>query len=241
MKAIVTGHTRGLGAAITENLLERGYAVLAIARRSNTDLGERHAQLTQVEIDLANPAELVNWVQGDALRLFLDGANTCLLINNAGVVDPFGALSEQDPAAVARSVSVNVSAPMVLSAAFAAAAPAAADKRIVQVSSGAARNAYPGWSIYCGTKASLDNHARSVQRDNNANIRICSLAPGVIDTGMQGQIRDSSKDEFPLREKFERLKNEGVLVTPARCAEQMVSYALSDAFGTLAVADLRDL
>jgi NAD(P)-dependent dehydrogenase (short-subunit alcohol dehydrogenase family) len=164
-----------------------------------------------------------------------------LLVNNAGMLQPVGPIEGQDAGAIARAVSVNVAAPLMLASALAAASGEAQDRRIVHVSSGAARNAYPGWSIYCATKAALDHHARAVTLDPNRALRICSVAPGVIDTDMQAEIRATGLDRFPQRERFEALKNEGRLATPDQAAKKLVDYALSDAFGTTPVADVREL
>ncbi|MEX3822114.1 SDR family NAD(P)-dependent oxidoreductase, partial [Paraburkholderia sp. BR14262] len=144
---------------------------------------------------------------------------------------------------IARAVTLNVAAPLMLANALAAtSAPgASASRRIVHISSGAARNAYAGWSVYCATKAALDHHARAVALDAPAGLRICSIAPGVIDTGMQRMIRATSVDQFPMRERFEQLKQNGLLSTPEAAAQQLIDYALSDAFGSLPVVDVREL
>ena len=61
MKAIVTGHTRGLGAAIAEQLLRRGIAVLGLARATNADLAARYPDLfCERSLDLADPAALLS-------------------------------------------------------------------------------------------------------------------------------------------------------------------------------------
>jgi NAD(P)-dependent dehydrogenase (short-subunit alcohol dehydrogenase family) len=228
-KAIVTGHTRGLGAALAEYLLSLDIPVLALSRSRNPALAARHAgRLEEAELDLADLAGLETWLAGDGLRRFVAGARTVLLVNNAGMLQPVGPIEGQDAGAIARAVSVNVAAPLMLASALAAA-------------SGAARNAYPGWSIYCATKAALDHHARAVTLDPNRALRICSVAPGVIDTDMQAEIRATGLDRFPQRERFEALKNEGRLATPDQAAKKLVDYALSDAFGTTPVADVREL
>lgn len=241
-KAIVTGHTRGLGAALAEYLLSLDIPVLALSRSRNPALAARHAgRLEEVELDLADLAGLETWLAGDGLRRFFAGAHTVLLVNNAGMLQPVGPIEGQDAGAIARAVSVNVAAPLMLASALAAASSEAQDRRIVHVSSGAARNAYPGWSIYCATKAALDHHARAVALDPNRALRICSVAPGVIDTDMQAEIRATGLDRFPQRERFEALKNEGRLATPDQAAKKLVDYALSDAFGETPVADVREL
>jgi benzil reductase ((S)-benzoin forming) len=242
MKAIVTGHTRGLGAAIAKDLLSRNIAVLGLSRNSNVELGKRFpATLEQTEIDLADSTAVARWLAGDALRRFVAGCKTVLLINNAGIVQPVGPIDTQDTVTIAQAIGLNVAAPMMLAGAVAAAGRDEADLRILHVSSGAGRNAYPGWSIYCATKAALDHHARAVVLDQTPNVRICSLAPGVIDTDMQAEIRATPLEQFPLRERFEGLKRDGQLSSPGDCARQVVDYLLSKQFGQVPVADLREV
>jgi benzil reductase ((S)-benzoin forming) len=71
-------------------------------------------------------------------------------------------------------------------------------------------------------------------------LRICSVAPGVVDTNMQAEIRGSGIEKFPMRERFEDLKRNGQLVSPEQCATQLIDFALSDAFGAAPVADIRE-
>lgn len=239
--AIVTGHSRGLGAAIAENLLLRGIPVLALARHGNDGLAADFAGLLhEVRLDLSDSAALARWLEGEALPAFLAEQRCVLLINNAGMLQPVGPLAGQAPAAVARTVALNVAAPLMLAAALVAASPAAADRRILHVSSGAARSAYPGWSVYCATKAALDHHARSVALDGTPGLRIGSVAPGVIDTGMQGEIRASRIEDFPLQPRFEALLREGQLSSPRDCAERLVDCLLAPGFGDAPTGDLRD-
>lgn len=239
IKAIVTGHSRGLGAALAADLLERAIQVLGIARTT----GRAAAQdgLTELSLDMADTAALAFWLGGDALRDWLADADTVLLINNAGIVQPVGPLASQDPADVARAVAINVAAPLMLAAAVARALPAGAACRIVHISSGAGRNAYPGWSIYCATKAALDQHASAASQDDNGSLRIVSLAPGVIDTDMQGEIRAAPIEKFPLRQRFDALKQTGELAAPPRVARQLIDFLMSKDFGRDPVADLRQL
>ncbi|MEM8510763.1 benzil reductase ((S)-benzoin forming) [Massilia sp. MP_M2] len=233
-KVIVTGHTRGLGAAIAAELQSRGMAVLGLARGRSLLAG-----IEQAELDMADPAALQAWLAGPALRDFLAGADAAYLVNNAGVVTPVGPLAAQDPAAVLQAVMLNVGAPLALAAAFVQAAPAAT-RRILHVSSGAGRNAYPGWAVYCATKAALDHHARAVQLDGDARVLAVSLAPGVIDTDMQAAIRATPDANFPLRERFVELKDTGGLTSPEDCARNLADYLLAPGFGREVLDDLRN-
>ncbi|KVE30178.1 short-chain dehydrogenase [Burkholderia vietnamiensis] len=242
VRAIVTGHTRGLGASLAEQLLQQDIAVLGVSRSQHPSLAATAGdRLVETELDLSDAAAVANWLAGSALRSFVDGASLVLLFNNAGVVDPIGPLAAQDPALVARAVALNVAAPLMLSAALVQAAAAPTECRVLHVSSGAARNAYAGWSVYCATKAALDHHARAVALDANRALRICSVAPGVVDTGMQATIRSTSEANFPMREKFDALKTSGALSTPDEASRHLIRYALSDAFGAAPTADVRNL
>jgi benzil reductase ((S)-benzoin forming) len=242
--AIVTGHTRGLGAALAELLLARGIRVLGLGRGVHPALAARHgALLAETALDLSDTVAIERWLASDSLRRFTAEARCVLLLNNAGTVEPIASCGTQAADAIARAVALNVAAPLMLANAVASqtAASPQAERRIVHVSSGAARNAYAGWSIYCATKAALDHHARAVALDAPRGVRICSVAPGVIDTGMQATIRSTAASQFPSRERFEQLKQHGQLATPEAAARQLVDYALSDAFGSIPTTDVREL
>lgn len=241
MKAVVTGHSRGLGAAIAANLLARGIPVLGLSRALNPELQQRYADtLEQHELDLSDPASCTEWLAGPILKNFLAGSDAVVLINNAGTMQPVGQVGQQALAAIATAIGLNITAPLMLSAAFVIAGSSAAEQRILHISSGAGRNAYAGWSVYCATKAALDHHARAIAADQTAGLRICSMAPGVIDTDMQADIRASPLTLFPMRERFEALRRDGELSSPSKCAQGLVDYLLSEDFGKTPVADLRD-
>jgi benzil reductase ((S)-benzoin forming) len=234
--AIVTGHSRGLGAAVSGELLTRGIAVLGVSRSRQTGAV---AGLEQAEVDLSDDAQLHAWLNGKTLTRFVGHTERPLLVNNAGLLQPIGSLEQQDPAAVTRAVAVNVGAVLALSAAFARATGKAQERRILHVSSGAARNAYAGWSVYCATKAALDHHARAVALDRSPRLRISSVAPGVIDTDMQAEIRSTPDGTFPDRQRFVDMKEEGSLRSPAEAAKALVDYLLSATFGDEPVTETR--
>ncbi len=242
MKAIITGHSRGLGAAIARTLLSRKIDVLGVSRNSNRELAAQFPTLLeQAEVDLADSAALANWLAAGFLARFVAGCDSVLLINNAGTVQPVGPLGAQDAKTIAQAVSLNIAAPMMLANAVVEAGRDATDIRILHVSSGAGRSAYSGWSVYCATKAALDQHARAAALDQVTRLRICSVAPGVIDTDMQAEIRATPLPLFPLRERFDGLKRDGQLADAADCAQRMAEFILSPQFGKMPVADLREM
>ncbi|EQD58009.1 short-chain dehydrogenase/reductase SDR, partial [mine drainage metagenome] len=221
IKAVLTGHSRGLGAALAEALLMRGIATLGLARRGNAVLTAQYPQLLhEVAIDLADSAALQAWLDRHVLHDWLAGAERVLLINNAGVVGPVGALEVQAPAQLMQAVALNVTAPLLLAAAFAASSTA--ERRIVHISSGAAHQPIAGWSFYCASKAALDQHARTVAADATPGLRICSLAPGVIDTDMQAEVRASDPARFPQHARFVAMHETGALLAPAAVAQRLL-------------------
>jgi hypothetical protein len=241
-KAIVTGHSRGLGEAIAADLLGRGIAVLGLSRALNDPLAGRYpGLLQQTVLDLSDTAHLQGWLQTGALARFAQGAERVLLVNNAGVVQPIGAAGSLEGTQLALAISLNVTAPLLLANALVAAADGTVQRRVLHVSSGTARKPYAGWSVYCATKAALDMHARASQLDEVPGLLISSVAPGVIDTGMQADIRAASEDDFPLRARFEAMKREGQLESPLQVAHKLVDHLLSGDFGQEAVTDLREL
>lgn len=237
--AILTGHSRGLGAAIAATLLERGIPVLALSRSGNPEL-MNHPLLTEVAVDLGDAVALGHWLETPDLEAFV-GETVPLLINNAGTVAPIGPLGTQDPLQLVQAVTLNVTAPLLLANALIAALPPEHPVRILHVSSGAARNPYPGWAVYCATKAALDHHARAVQADAQAGLRIASVAPGVVDTDMQAAIRGTDRSLFPMLDRFTALKESGALTAPQAAAARLVDYLLDDGFGADPTPDIRSL
>lgn len=237
MKAILTGHSRGLGAAIAAELLARDIRLLGLARQGNAALAAAYpGLLTEVSIDLADHMALSSWLNSGHLSDFLaDKGGLLLLINNAGVLGPMAAPHAQDLGEIAASIAINVTAPLLLSAALARRHDG--ELRILHVSSGAGRDPYPGWSIYGASKAALDHHARCVAADGRPNLRICAMAPGVIDTDLQTCIRATSEEDFPLKDRFVALKTEDRLSTPQNVARATVDYLLSERFGSKPVVD----
>lgn len=235
IKALLTGHSRGLGEALARELLGRGIAVLGIARQTSG----RQPGVVEVALDLGDLPGLERWLASGALADFFANARQALLINNAGRLQPLGRAGELAAGAIAGALAVNVGAPLLLANAFLGQVRAV-DRRLLHVSSGAARQAYHGWSVYCAAKAALDRHAEAVALEGHAGFRVASVAPGVIDTDMQGEIRAADPAGFPLQARFVALKANGQLTPPADAARRLVDFVLGPRFGERVLADLRE-
>ncbi len=248
---IVTGASRGLGAALADALLEPGQRLICLARSPLPELEQRAKDqgcaLDLLRVDLADPAAAASVLENHLSHIAGGGIVEARLINNAGTAVPVGPADRFSMAEIAQSVhsvAVNLAAPIALSAAFLrATGDWSADRKILNISSGAAHTAYPGWSVYCATKAGLDQFSRCValeQRDLARGARIVSLAPGVIDTDMQTSIRAAAPGDFPAQPRFLALKASGQLVAPASAALRILAYMERSDFGARTVADLRD-
>ena len=245
---IVTGASRGLGAALADALLEPGQRLICLARSPLPELEQRAKDqgcaLDLLRVDLADPAAAASVLENHLSHIAGGGIVEARLINNAGTAVPVAPAHKLPATAVAESVAVNLAAPIALSAAFLrATGDWSADRKILNISSGAAHTAYPGWSVYCATKAGLDQFSRCLaleQRDLARGARIVSLAPGVIDTDMQTSIRAAAPGDFPAQPRFLALKASGQLVAPASAALRILAYMERSDFGARTVADLRD-
>jgi benzil reductase ((S)-benzoin forming) len=241
---IITGASRGMGLAIAEQLLASGQQVLAISRHATPLVGPPGSQLESWPMDLAN-AEAV--AQGLAQWLAAQNAAdfaSATLINNAGVISKLAPLSASVEADLANALRVGLEAPMLLTAAFLRATSGwAAARKVLLISSGLGRRAMAGSASYCAAKAGMDHLARAVALEEARvpnGARIVSLAPGVIETDMQVQLRGADPALFPDRKNFVAMKEGGQLATPAAAAAKIIQFLARADFGSNPVADVRD-
>lgn len=245
---ILTGASRGLGRALAEELLDSGELLLTIERHPDAGLAHsarrKGAELEQWPLDLAFgiavAARLEAWLK--ARRDTRPAAAT--LINNAGLLGRVGPVEGMDSEMLATAMRVNLEAPMLLTAAFLRATRNwPTERRVLNISSGAGRRPITGWATYCAGKAALDMFSRAAALDEARlpnPAKIVSLAPGVIDTDMQGQLRSADSEGFPDQPRFKELKASGQLATPEAAARSVVAYLRRADFGSDPVADVRD-
>ena len=245
---ILTGASRGMGLAMAQQRLAAGHDLLTLSRKPSEVLAaqaeQAGRQCEQWPQDLARAetaaARLATWLQSQDPS---DLASVTL-INNAGMLPRIAPLDDIPGTELAESMRVDLEAPMLLTAAFLrATAGWHAQRRVLNISSGLGRRAMAGQATYCAVKAGMDHLSRAVALDQAllANgARIVSLAPGVIDTDMQVQLRESDAALFPDRARFERLKAQGQLWSPAEAAAKVLAYLGRADFGSKPVADVRD-
>ena len=241
---LLTGASRGLGRAVAEQLLARGHHVLALSRQLSDLRAPPGAELTAWAVDLADAKpvgkRLSQWLATQDPRTL----QSATLINNAGVVSQLAPLSGVTADDLVNALRVGLEAPTLLTAAFLqVTADWTVPRKVVLVSSGLGRRAMAGSASYCAAKAGLDHLARAVALEEAAKprgARIVALAPGVIDTDMQVQLRSADAALFPERDNFVGLKTGGRLDSPAAAAAKLLAYLDRADFGTQPVGDVRD-
>jgi benzil reductase ((S)-benzoin forming) len=245
---ILTGASRGLGAAMAAQLLHPTHRLLCISRQGNVALAEQArglgASCEQWPADLADPVAVATkfqaWLELQASTAW----KTATLINNAGVISRIGPVDECSDAELSSALRVGLEAPLLLSAAFLRATRGwPARRRVMHISSGLGRRAMAGSASYCAAKAGMDHLARAqaldeALRDNGA--RIVSIAPGVIDTDMQVQLRSADASGFPDQGNFIQLQKAGQLSSAQDAAAKLLAYLARPDFGAQPVADVRD-
>jgi benzil reductase ((S)-benzoin forming) len=238
---LVTGTTRGLGKALADAIArDAANELLALARSAEGPIpgGARF------EVDLADAAALERACDRVEARIRGKRYDKAVLVNNAGVVAPVALLAAVDPGELARNIAVNLTAPMLLMRRFLRMTEGVALRRVINISSGAGRRPISGWSAYCAAKAGLDMASRVAALEAQARgqaVEVVSLAPGVIDTGMQGAVRGASPEQFADVERFRRMKAEGTLRPAEDVASDILRLEAAGRLGSEPVADLREL
>ncbi len=245
---LITGASRGMGLELALQLLQPDHQLLCISRQTSQIL-ERAAkaagvQLVQWQQDLADGeqacARLTTWLRDQPSNRF----GRATLINNAGVIPPIVPLSQSSPHDLAIALRVGLEAPLQLTATFLRCTESwNAPRRVLNISSGLGRRAMASQAAYCAAKAGMDHFTRCLAMDEAQKPRgakACSLAPGVIDTDMQVQLRGADATGFPERNNFAALKDKGLLASPAEAAARVLAYLAREDFGSNPVADVRD-
>lgn len=240
---IITGTTRGIGRALAERALAlTGSFVVGFSRADDTFKGNRQ----NVRIDL-NATESIgaafDAIGFDSKRV--GGLKQTVLINNAGVLGPIAPICDCDPEALAGNIQVNLTAPMILAHHFYRFSKSFPGRKwIVNITSGASRSPYYGWSAYGAAKAGLDMATRSVALEFSRidpAFHVCSVAPGTVDTDMQAQIRKCTPEQFERVDKFIDLKTNNALVTPEQTARDLIRLVVEGRLKNGGRYDLREM
>jgi benzil reductase ((S)-benzoin forming) len=214
----ITGTSRGIGKAFAEHLLsDPTNKVIGMSRQRSIE----HPNYKHFYLDLTDIAAIQEFkfeLHANAKKIYL--------INNAGslgFIKPIGKLNADT---IIKNYTLNLIAPTVLTNAFIQCYDHVdCEKVIVNISSGAGKSPIDGWAVYCASKAGIDMLSRVVdaeqkvrathpQENIHKGFHIFSIAPGVVDTGMQDEIRKASVDDFSRLEDFIAYKKNEQLAKP---------------------------
>jgi benzil reductase ((S)-benzoin forming) len=219
---IITGASKGIGKGLAEKALKVGADVWGI-NRSHSIRHENYKGLTYDLSDLPNLLQRL-----PALFSECKDYEKIVLINNAGTLGDINHLGRIKNESIQQLFDLNVTAPLLLMNQFMKALKDfKGEKIIINISSGAGKNAVDGWSGYCASKAALDMAskvaAKEVEMDGTGFI-IKAIAPGVVDTEMQTQIRASDEKAFSGVDKFKNLKKDNQLSNEEEVAEKYFHF-----------------
>ena len=218
---IITGISKGLGRALFD-LLKNGKKtyIVGVSRnflKSQIIESQEKKNNLLINADLSTKKGIAKILK-NINKLPLKKVKSIWFINNAGVVTPIGSIGTLSNEDILNSIQVNFSAPILIANHL-----ASLKKKldIVNISSGAANRPIAGWSIYCASKAGAKMFF-DVMNTQSKKVRIHQVDPGIMDTGMQADIRKVSKKDFPDIQRFKKFKEDNQLKSPVEVAHSIV-------------------
>jgi len=224
--AIVTGGGRGLGRAVAETLAGLGASVV-IASRNAPELDDVVRGIRRAGGHaLAQTADVSDERQVQELVLATErwvGPAT-ILINSAGMIEPFAPLAGSDPALWLRNIAINVGGTYLPIRMVLPGMLERASGRIVNISSGAASRPSAGITAYGASKAAVVQLTRALALElEGTGVTVAAYDPGHLDTDMQERIRRVSTADFPRADEYRQMQREGRLIDP-KIAARVVAY-----------------
>lgn len=217
-KVYITGSSSGIGKALAEAFLQEGHQVVGISRSCSI----QDPNYTHHSIDLSKQAEIKQFhfdLKGDF--------EAFILINNAGTLGDVKHIGELNEESVIDTLMINSIAPFVFINKFESeVCNDQSDKYVLNIGSGAGSNAVDGWGLYCSTKASLQMFSEVFFEEDKIRkkqSKMVTLAPGIVDTKMQNEIRSNQEMNFSQVERFTNYKKNDELAKPTTVAQSILA------------------
>jgi len=233
----ITGSSKGLGKSLLDKLLkDESNVVYGFARTCPLE----HERYNHVTIDLSNLSKVEGFNFSN-----LENPERIILINNAGIVGDINHVGKLDNQKIIDCYNLNLIAPVILTNNFISKyTDLGCEKMVLNISSGAGRTPIDGWNVYCSTKAGIDMFSQVLSEEVNIdkfNIKVLSLAPGIIDTDMQVEIRKSEQSGFSNVERFIKYKKDGELTSSEITAQQVLRFLSEKSLQKDVICSVRDL
>lgn len=213
--ALITGGSKGLGESLVKKYQDNNYQTLEFSRSGISE--------NNIKCDLSDQKafpDVFNRALIDVKKL---NPSEILLINNAGTIDPIGPISEFNTEDWVNHININFTSVVITTGLFIKHfQTVACTKSIGFISSGAALRPKYGWSLYCASKAGIEQFCItvSIEQQSQANPIYCAIIdPDIIDTEMQFKIRETQETLFPESQRFKSFKNDGLLRGPDSVAD----------------------
>ncbi len=204
MKIIITGVTRGLGRALTEEFIRLGHTVIGCGRGSEGvfDLRMKHAAPHSFDVvDVSNATKVGMW----GARVLGFGEVPDLLINNAALMNTPAPLWKVPAEEFATLVDVNITGVANVIREFVPAMVAAKKGVIVNLSSGWGRGVSPEVAPYCASKWAIEGLTKAMAGELPAGMAAIPLNPGVIDTDMLRQCWADEAGNYPKADAWAKI------------------------------------
>ena len=237
----ITGGSKGIGNALVKKYQQEGFIVHSFSR---TELKNENSVFHH-KVDLSDP------VKADAIfnqilsEINFEETTSILLINNAGTLGEITTLDKVSPTTIQNAINLNLCTPLAISGSFIKhLKPINMDKRIINISSGAAKKPYEGWSIYCSSKAGIDLATKTIAAEQNNfeyPVTINAIYPGVVETEMQEKIRKTPEQDFKNVQRFIDLKNHNQLFQPDFVADKIFQLDYNKSLENGEIVDIRNL
>jgi benzil reductase ((S)-benzoin forming) len=215
----ITGTGSGIGEALAKALLkDKNNKVIGLSRHQTIE----HRNYLHIEVDLSK-ISLIRRFRFERI----EKADKIVLVNNAGTLGQVAHIGEMNTLSMVRAYNVNFMAPVIITNEFIKYfRDHPAFKTVINISSGAAQRAVDGWGVYCSSKAGLEMYTRVLDEELHLDgrtdeMKVFSIAPGVVDTPMQEHIRSTEESDFSTVERFRALKEEGELRSPQQVAREL--------------------
>jgi benzil reductase ((S)-benzoin forming) len=245
---IVTGTSRGLGEAIIKKILDPNKILFCISRKKNESLihaaNDRKVRLEYIPYDLNNLADIDTVMEGIFQKITGIACDGYYLVNNASILAPIKPIERCSQQEIVENFQVNTLAPILLTASFIRMTQTFnADKRVVNISSKAAKKPCDGWSCYAGSKAAIEMFSQCAaleQEECQYPVKVIAFNPGMMDTNFQKEIRATTKEDFGQVNRFIEAKESGKLQTADYVAEKIITLLFDEAIVHGGAIDIKD-